>query len=108
MQHLSTRTYLLVSGGIAGAVIGADLVRLANGGRIPPDRLRGTALAAAAMLAAVGLSNRHTRLTLELARRIERARSTSAAPAAIPQSAPHNLITGTAGPDGWSTPARSS
>lgn len=74
MQQPSARTCLLVSGGIAGAVLGSDLIRLATAGRLPPDRLRHAALAAAALLGAVGLSTRHTHLTLELARRIERAR----------------------------------
>lgn len=80
MQQLSARTYLLISGGLAGAVLGADLVRLATARRLPPDAVRHTALTAAALLAAVGLSSRRTHLTLELARRIERARYTATPP----------------------------
>lgn len=110
MQQPSARTCLLLSGGIASAVIGADLARLAKAGRAAPGWFRETALAAATLLAAVGLSTRHTQLTLDLARRIERARSAAATgPATIRRPASHTLLasTGHAVPDGRPAPVRS-
>lgn len=96
MQQPSARTCLLISGGIASAIIGTDLARLARTGRAEPSWLRETALAAATLLAAVGLSTRHTRLTLDLARRIERARSTGGVgPAMARRPASHSLIAST-------------
>lgn len=83
----SPRTYLLMSAAIVGALVGSDLVKLATTGRIPPSELRHTAFAAATLLAALGLTSRHTLRTLELARRIEHARSAGhldARPAAFP------------------------
>lgn len=77
MRQQSPRTYLLMSAAIAGAVIGVDVVRLLRTGRLPPGELRHTAFAAATLLAALGLTGRYTLRTLELARRIERARSAS-------------------------------
>lgn len=72
----SPRTYLLMSAAIAGALFGGDLVKLVTTGRIPPGELRHTAFAAAALLAALGLTSQRTLRTLDLARRIERARLT--------------------------------
>jgi hypothetical protein len=74
LRQQSPRTYLLMSAAIAGAIAGADLARLVTTGRIPSGELRHTAFAAAALLAALGLASQHTLRTLELARRIERAR----------------------------------
>jgi uncharacterized membrane protein len=68
----------LISGAIAGALLGSDIVRLVSAGRLPSGELRSAAFAAAALLGAVGLSGRHTRQTLELARRLERARNARA------------------------------
>jgi hypothetical protein len=64
-----------MSAAIAGGLIGVDLVKLAKNGRIPPGELRQSALAVATLLAAIGLTSRHTLRTLQLARRIEHARS---------------------------------
>jgi hypothetical protein len=74
LRQQSPQTYLLMSAAIAGALVGVDLVRLVTTGRIPPGELRHTAFAAATLLAALGLTGRHTLRTLELARRIEHAR----------------------------------
>ena len=75
MRQQSPRAYLVMSAAIAGALLGADIVRLVRTGRLPPGELRHTAFAGATLLAALGLTSRHTLRTLELARRIERARS---------------------------------
>jgi hypothetical protein len=76
-----------MSAAIVGALAGADLVKFARTGRIPPGELRHTAFAAATLLAALGLTGQHTLRTLELARRIEHARSArrlDATPTAFP------------------------
>lgn len=78
MRQQSPHTYLLMSAAIAGAVLGADIARLVRTGRLPPGELRHTAFAAATLLAALGLTSRQTLRTLELARRIEHARSMNA------------------------------
>lgn len=75
MQEPSPRTLLLASASIAGVLFGRDIVRLVTTGRIPPGELRHSALAAATLLAALGLTGRHTLRTLDLARRIEHARA---------------------------------
>lgn len=87
MRLQTPRTYLLTSAAIAGAMLSADLVRMVRTGRIPTSELRHAAFAAATLLAALGLTSRHTFRTLELARRVERARLVDAAgprPARVP------------------------
>lgn len=65
-----------MSGALTSALVGTDLLRTVVTGRPPVTSLRGLAMTAAGVMAAVGLSNRNTQLTLELARRLERARAT--------------------------------
>lgn len=75
MRQPSPRTYLAVGSLIAGALLTRDLARLVVTGRIPPGDLRYVAMTAAGVLFAVGLSSRQTHRTLDLARRLERART---------------------------------
>jgi len=75
VRQPSPRTYLLVGSLIAGALLTRDLARLVATGRIPSGELRHAALTAAGVLFAVGLSSRQTHRTLDLARRLERART---------------------------------
>jgi hypothetical protein len=64
-----------MSGVITGAVVGSELLRALVAGRKPTVPARSLAITTAGVLAAVGLSNRNTQLTLELGRRLERARA---------------------------------
>jgi len=75
VRQPSPRTYLIVGSLIAGALLTRDLTRVLITGRVSPGDLRHAALTAAGVLFAVGLSSRQTHRTLELARRLERART---------------------------------
>ena len=64
----------MISGTIAAALLASDIVRLATTGKFPVGHLRYAAVTTAALLVGVGMNNRNIWDTLELARRLERAR----------------------------------